>query len=87
MTDVKSRLPASYKPAEWRCTMPFDAASGRVGIGFNLQEGQTVRLALSVQAIRDVIETLQPYLHLCHSDISSEIPSSDVSCPPLSENV
>lgn len=59
MTDVKSRLPASYKPAEWRCTMPFDAASGRVGVGFDLMDGQTVRLALSLEAVRHVIETLQ----------------------------
>lgn len=59
MTDQKRRLPVSYKDAEWRCTMPFDAASGKVGIGFDLEDGQTVRLALSLKAVRHVIETLQ----------------------------
>lgn len=43
------RLPASYRPATWRNTTPADVETGLIGIGFDLPDGQVLRLALPLE--------------------------------------
>lgn len=50
-------IPASYKPAKWRGTLPADS-SGSVGISFAMENGDVARLRLSKACVAHVRETL-----------------------------
>ena len=67
-----SRIPAIYRPATFRVVTPSEA--GYVGVGFDLEDGQTVRLKISVSSLHKLAE-----LSRSHSLGSSGIPSADVS--------
>lgn len=76
------RLPASYRPATWRNTTPADGETGLIGVGFDLPDGQVLRLALSLEGARHLAETLTDYLDAAHSAKSSGRPSPAGSMPP-----
>ena len=80
-------IPNSYKPAEWRNTTPADENTSKIGVGFNMSDGTVLRLSLSHESVRHLAETLQSHLTRPHSEISSGIPSVEVSKPPRGENV
>ena len=80
-------IPNSYRPAEWRNTTPADAQTNRIGVGFCLGNGTVLRLTLSQESARHLAETLHSHLTRPHSEISSGMPSVDVSKPPDGENV
>ncbi len=75
------RLPASYRPAIWRNTTPADVETGLIGIGFDLPDGQVLRLALPLEGARHLAEALLDYLD-AHSAKSSGRPSLAGSMPP-----
>lgn len=54
-------LPDSYARAAWRCTLPVDAQD-RLGLGFNLETGEVVRLSLDRESARHLAETVSEYL-------------------------
>ena len=80
-------LPSSYIQVVWRNTTPVDAKTDHVGLGFDLDDGSVLRLSLSPETVRHLMETLQPYVHRTQSETSSGIPSLDVSTPFDGENV
>ena len=82
----KTRIPTSFNNAEWRGTLPLDISTDRIGLSFDLENGETTRLAISSRSARQVINSLSDYL-TPQSSISSGNPSSDVSCSPGGENV
>ena len=86
MTD-KNKIPSSYQQAIWRNTLSKDEATQQIGIGFDVQGGEVIRLALSVDSARDLAETLLQSLRTDHSPISSGMPSNEVSTPFDGENV
>ncbi len=88
---TKSRLPAIFQEATWLCTTPFDDATERVGLGFNIG-GEKVRLRLDLTSALDIVATLAEALSAyqrrrSHSDTSSGMPSSEVSTPDDGEKV
>lgn len=87
MKDSRLTLPGSFINAEWSGTTPDGRIVERQGICFRLESGEILRLGISPESVRHVVETLQHYLHRDHSDKSSDIPSLDVSCPPRGGNV
>jgi hypothetical protein len=54
--------PRMYVPAEWRCTLPPSSETGRLGVGFNLADGEVIRLELSRASARNLAESLAEYL-------------------------
>ena len=75
-------IPNSYRPAEWRNTTPPDSNTGRIGVGFDMSDGTVIRLAISQESAKHLAETLNDHLLSSHSEISSGMPSFDVSKPP-----
>ena len=82
-----SGLPESYKIAGWRNTTPLDLYSSRIGVGFNFEDGEVVRIALDRASAVHLFETLGDYLNLSHSPKSSGMSSLAVSYPPVTEKV
>lgn len=64
MVTVTTRIPTSFNNAEWRGTLPLDIATDRIGLSFDLDDGVTVRLAISSGSARQVINSLSDYLTL-----------------------
>ena len=58
------RWPLLYKRAAWRNTTPVDAAlgDGELGIGFNLDDGSSVRIRLDVRAANHLAQSIVEYL-------------------------
>lgn len=54
--------PRMYVPAEWRCTLPPSRETGCLGVGFNLADGEVIRVELSPAAARNLMESLAEYL-------------------------
>jgi len=78
----------TYVPASWRCTLPAEECG--VGLAFNLQLGDTVRLFLDRESAQQLVATLANSLaryNSSHSPRSSGIPSFEVSMPGPAENV
>lgn len=78
-TKCKFRVAIKFldeRKAEWRNTAPPDKITGRISLGFNVEEGKPVRLSISLESARLLVETLTPYLHLTQSRISAGIPRS-----------
>lgn len=77
------RLPAVYQGASWRNTTPVDDNYREMGVGFDLQDGSTIRLRLSVESARAVSATIADLLWhhevRVHSAKSSGMPNTDVS--------
>jgi len=80
-------IPNSYQPAEWRNTTPVSEKTGRIGIGFNTDEGRVIRLSLAEASARQLLASLADYLDADHSPKSSGMPSVEVSIPLEGENV
>jgi len=57
---MKSRIPASYLPASLRCTLPVDDATNRIGVAFNLPDGQVLRIALDEKNAKAICTLLSP---------------------------
>lgn len=76
------RLPTYYTNAAWRNTTPLDCTTARIGVGFTLDSGDTLRLALDETSALHLQETLVDHLTSSHSPSSAGIPSADVSYPP-----
>lgn len=79
-------IPSSYVKAECRCTLPV-SPDGFIGIGFNIGN-EVVRIQIPISDALSMAGSLVDFIaqHLRHSEISSGIPSSDVS-PASQENV
>jgi len=58
----KSRIPSSFQPAAWRCTLPIDHATDRIGVGFTLPDGAVVRLSLDKQSAEHLVCTISEQL-------------------------
>ena len=52
-------IPNSYTPAEWRNTTPADSNTLRIGVGFDMQDGTTLRITLSQESAKHLSETLK----------------------------
>jgi hypothetical protein len=80
------RLPPSAKPAQLRTVLPTDMSRARMGISFNMDNGEIVRMSLSVREAKRVMESLRDeirrYRHCVHSPISSGNPSVSGSVVP-----
>lgn len=78
-----SRIPPSYVPASWRCTLPIDPATQETGIGFTQPDGSVIRLRLSLSDAWQLSDSLHDYLtdyeEALQSDKSSGNPSVDGS--------
>lgn len=73
-----SNIPGSYIPAKWRNSLPVDA-DGFVGIGFDVGDGDIIRLRLSTHCARQLSESLNNYLSQSQSTIDPGIPKKSVS--------
>tara|TARA_R110000772_G_scaffold58539_1_gene132483 strand:- start:14177 stop:14701 length:525 start_codon:yes stop_codon:yes gene_type:complete len=65
-------IPPSYKPASWHCTLPPEKETGDLAVGFGVGD-EVVRLRISSEDARALVETLQGYLDpsISQSPISS----------------
>lgn len=80
-----SRLPVAYQIASWRNTTPVDDAGLDLGVGFNLADGQVVRLRLSLASsyhlAQSIEDALRDHRARVHAAVSHGIPSVDMSIP------
>jgi hypothetical protein len=81
-----SRIPDSYKTAEWRNTLPVDSSICRLGIGLDLEDGRIERFSISIKSAKHLAESIQEYL-VSHSVKSSGIPNVPGSTPFEGEKV
>lgn len=81
-------IPAIYHHASWRNTTPVDPKAKRIGICFDLDSDDElkIRLSLSLKSAIHLAENLQAYIN-SHSLMSSGMPSVPESTPPAGENV
>jgi hypothetical protein len=87
---MATTLPPQYRAAKLRCVLPYHAENDRMGVGFELEDGTVLRLALDGASMRALIEWGGDYLVSgCQSPRSSEIPSvagsvdpGQSQCPP-----
>lgn len=56
------KLPSIYQDASWRCTLPVDEELGRLGVGFDLPSGESLRLAIDVHSARNLAKSLTEYM-------------------------
>ena len=82
-----NRLPNIYRDAVLRNFTPVDHARMCMGLGFELSDGQTLRVALSVSDIEALLLGAKDYVSLFHSTRSNDMPSVEVSLTPEAENV
>ena len=80
------RIPKSYKQANWRNTTPVEKTNNTIGVSFNMSDGSVMRLCLPVVDAKNLSESIHSFLYN-HSEISSGMPSVDVSTPLGSEKV
>ena len=95
-----SRLPKSYSRAWWRCVSSVDQDTCRVGLGFNLENGEVLRISVPASDAMRIAESIT-YFVQCYLDDpfgkarvhdpiqsqsakSSGNPSADVSMEPNS---
>lgn len=64
-------LPPIYIDAALRVVTPFDAARGRLGLGFDTPQG-TVRLALGFEGAASLAKLLSDYLSTSRPGVQSE---------------
>ena len=55
------KIPPIYKLATWRNTTNIDSETGNIGIGFNLADGDIVRMQLDVKSVRHLVESINYY--------------------------
>lgn len=87
----KSKL-NGYKKAEWRGTLPVGGEpEARIGLSFDTETGETVRLSLGLTSARHIIGSLSEYIadyeQRSQSERSSDISSVEGSIPDDGENV
>ena len=72
------KIPHVYKQATWRNTTNIDPNTGNIGIGFNLHDGEIVRLRLDMKSARHLVESVNYYQRSenSHSPRSSGMPNS-----------
>ncbi len=79
------RVPASYQSATWRNALPVDDNFLELGVGFNLDSGEVIRLRLDLASARHLVGSVSDYIGdhdaRSHSDKSSGMSRSDVSTP------
>ena len=80
-------LPTDYQRAEWRCTLPVDPATQRMGIGLNFPDGSVARFSISCESARKLSASIAGYLLSSQSEMSSDMPSDAVSTPDDGEIV
>lgn len=80
-----SKIPAIFTMASWRCTTPVDTDVQRMGVGFNLKNGDVIRLNISVDSAKKLAESIQEFLINVQSLKLSEISSVELSIPSGSE--
>ena len=81
-----SKIPHCYLEAEWRNTTPRDPNTQRIGIGFNVASGDVIRLCISIESAKHLVESIYGFIN-SHSSMSSEILSSLGSMPFDGEKV
>lgn len=59
---MATTLPEVYAKAQWRCTLPYHADIDRMGVGFTLEDGSVMRVALDRESARHLAESLLDYL-------------------------
>ena len=74
-------IPESFTQSELRGVLPMDPATERMGLSFNLHDGNIIRLSISKDSAVHIAKIILDYLNLSHSPMSSGMPSSDVSYP------
>jgi hypothetical protein len=83
--EIQRRIPPSFKKAAWRSTSPVDLHYEEIGISLTLEDGWVLRLRLSVADAKRLAESVASYLEdhavRSHSEMSSGMPSTDVSIP------
>ena len=69
----------NYQAATWRGATPYHADTDRMGICFDLPDGQVIRLAISRESAAHLVGSITDYLLGIgsQSPMSSEIPSVD----------
>lgn len=86
MAEVALTGRRGFKKATMRGGLPVNLKSGRIGLSFNVEGGEIVRLELSVRDLRWLIKGAIHYLRLyrkrVQSPISSGRPSIDGSVVP-----
>lgn len=55
-------MPDIYKPASWRNTLPVAGEKEEMGIGFDLENGEIVRLCLDLTCARHLSESIAEFL-------------------------
>lgn len=80
---MATKLPVSYTKASWRCTIPYHEETDQMGIGFDLEDGAVLRLAIDRASAVDLAETIMGYLAASDSQspMSLDIPSVEGSIP------
>lgn len=81
-----SNIPNSYQNAEWRNTTPIDKDTQRIGLGFNVSDGSVVRVCISTDNAKHLVESIHEFINF-HSLMSSGIPSTPGSIPFDGEKV
>lgn len=78
-TAIIKRLDSAFQNAEWHSTSPI-SDDGRVGLSFDLDNGQVLRLSLSKKDAQDVQQTINEafyFFSLSQSERSELIPSDE----------
>lgn len=57
-------LPASFAKASWRNTTRYNVEDDTIGMGFNLDDGNVIRLALNSESANHLAETIMECLVL-----------------------
>ena len=83
----RRRIPPSFNDATWNGTLPVDVAYGEMGVSFNVENGDVLRLRLPVDSARKLAESIRDYLDASQSPKSSGIESAPGSIPLLGKEV
>jgi hypothetical protein len=67
------KIPESYQSAKWRNTLPVDV-EGKVGVGFDLGDGDIIRVRLSIACARHLAASLEGYLAQSQSATDGGMP-------------
>ncbi len=60
--EEKYMIPGLYLKAEWRNTTPVDWKKKEIGIGFNLDNGETMRIRIDLDSSKHLCETIEDYV-------------------------
>src|SRR3972149_4714758 len=74
----------NWQPATWRGATPYHADTDRMGVFFDLPDGQVIRLAISRESAAHLVGSIMDYLPGIGSQslMSSDIPSVEGSTTP-----